>query len=92
MGRKIYSWMPPVDFDALERLIVDIREVLKMAGKKADKKDLLKKIRKRTANYSGFRSPAVRTAVIQFIIERSKKTCGVAISEEEIVRKGRLPR
>jgi hypothetical protein len=84
MGRTMRNRPEPIDFDALEKFTVDIREILRMAGKKAGKKDLLATIRKHTASYSGWRSPAIRTTVTHFIIKWSRKNCGVAFSEEEL--------
>jgi hypothetical protein len=70
--------------EELEAAVADIRSILEKAGNKAAKSDILHGTAKILQNYPGFREPAYRVAIRNFIIQHADEICRVEFSVEEL--------
>lgn len=86
--------VPETTFEELEQVVTDIRHsILEVAGKEANKAELLMQLKARLANYSGLRLPAYQIALNNFIIQHAESICGVVFSEQELEEEWeKLPR
>lgn len=70
--------------DVLEAVIADLNGILVKAGKEAGKRELLRQLSERLANYAGFRHPAFRVAIINYVIKNAQSLCEVTYSSGEL--------
>ena len=70
--------------EELETVVSDIRSILEGAGKNAGKAEVLERTSRILQNYSGFREPAYRVAIKNFLIQHSEEICGLEFSDEEL--------
>lgn len=70
--------------EELETVVSDIRSILEGAGKNAGKAEVLDRTSRILQNYSGFREPAYRVAIRNFLIQHSEEICGLEFSDGEL--------
>jgi hypothetical protein len=70
--------------EELETVVSDIRSILEGAGKNVGKAEIQERTSRILQNYSGFREPAYRVAIRNFLIQHSEEICGLDFSDEEL--------
>lgn len=70
--------------EALEKVVSDIRCILERAGKNAVKAEILEETSSLLQNYPGFREPAHRVAIRNFIIQHAEYICQIEFTDEEL--------
>lgn len=79
--------------DLLEAVVADLHGILVKAGKEAGRRELLRQLSERLANYAGFRHPAFRAAIINYVVKNADSLCGESFSADELEQQWQdLPR